>query len=152
MNPNWTDITVAITAIGSLVITTVGLILVYIQIRKLRESLWSDTQSRLCDQSLELIKLLAQKPETYDYFYRGKPLSADEPNRIFILYAAEALANFMEHLVLQKDNLPKNQWDVWYRFICSTFEGSTALQEFFTHRRTWYSPELLAIIDERDRQ
>jgi hypothetical protein len=67
-----------------------------------------------------------------------------------MLYAAEALANFMEQLVLQQLNLPKKQWQVWRRFICSSFEGSSALQEFFRHHRTWYSPELLRIIDECD--
>jgi hypothetical protein len=152
MNPTWTDVVAALTGVGSLLITTIGLIFVYVQIRKLRQGLWSDTQSRLCDQSLELIRFLAEKPETYDYFYQGKPLAEDEPNRVFIFYAAEALANFMEHLVLQKRNLPEQQWQVWHRFICSTYEGSSALQEFFLHHRTWYSPELLAIIDERDRR
>lgn len=151
MNPNWADTTMAITAVASLIVMTVGLCFVYVQLRKLREALWSDTQSRLCDQSLEILRFLAEKPETYDYFYNGKPLTDAEPNRVFILYAAEALANFMEHLVLQKQNLPERQWLVWRRFICSTYEGSSALQEFFSHHRTWYSGELLIIVDECDR-
>jgi len=152
MNPTWADIMMAIASVGSLLVTAIGIIFLYVQITKLRESMWSDTNSRLCDQSFELIRFLAEKPETYDYFYNAKPLKEDDPNRVFILYAAEALANFLEHLVLQRQNLPKRQWDVWERFIWSTYEGSSALQEYFVRHRTWYSKELLSIIDERDRR
>lgn len=120
---------------------------VYVQIRKVRDALWSDTHSRLTEQSLELIKFLAEKPETYDYFYNSKFLQDDAPDRIFVLYAAEALANFMEHLSLQKKSLPLSQWLVWDRYIRGACIDSIVLRHFIDDHRSWYSPELLSIID-----
>jgi hypothetical protein len=152
MNPNWAEIIMALAAVGSFFVTAIGLIFLYIQLKKLSESSWSDTQTRLQEQSLQLIRFLAEKPESYDYFYNNKPLAETDPNRIYILYAAEALANFIEHVVLQQNNMPNQQWLVWERFIRNTYEGCSVLQEFFRLRRNWYSQNILSIIDDCDRK
>jgi hypothetical protein len=138
----------ALVSVGSLVVTAIGLYAVYVQIRKLREAVWGDTHGKLCDESLELLKFLAEKPQTYDYFYKGKELEPDHPDRVFVLYASEALVNFLEHLVLQKRNLPEPQWATWRRFICSTYESSPTVRSFLKERRDWYSEDLTAITDE----
>lgn len=150
--PNWADVTVALTSVGSFLITGIGLYAVFIQIRKLRLALWSDTQARLCDQTLEVIRFLAERPETYDYFYRNKPLEENDPNEAYILYSAEALATLMEHLTLQKSNVPELQWAVWERFIVSQYKNSSVIQNFLQSNRDWYSNELLSIIDDCDKR
>jgi hypothetical protein len=60
MGPHWADVTMALAAVGSLFVTAVGLYAVYLQIRKLRDAIWGDTHGRLCDQSLELLRFLAE--------------------------------------------------------------------------------------------
>jgi hypothetical protein len=146
--PHWADVTMAVAAVGSLLVTAIGLIALYIQIKKLRDAIWGDTNGRLCEQSFELLKFLAEKPETYDYFYVGKPLEDDHPNKVFILYACEAMANFLEHVVLQRGNLPKHQWVAWSRYIRSTYEASPAIREFIEINRDWYSDDLIKLIAE----
>lgn len=150
IGPHWADVTMAIAAVGSLLVTAIGFFVLYLQIKKLRDAIWGDTHGRLCDQSLALLRFLAEKPETYDYFYSGKDLEKDNPERIFILYASEALVNFLEHLVLQRQNLPTKQWAAWHRFICSTYNGSPVVRTFIKEHRDWYSGELTAIADECD--
>ena len=137
-----------VVSVVSLVVAAIGLFAVYIQVRKIKDATWSNTNSKLCDQSFELLKFFSQFPECYDYFYLKKPLSQDMPNRIQVLFAAEALANFMEHLILQKDNLPPKQWDVWRRFIYTSFKSSVVIGAFIQNNREWYSQELLTIADE----
>ena len=147
MDQNLINILTALATIGSFLVTAIGLIAVYVQIKKLRESIWGNTHSKLCDQSFELIKFLSEKPQTYDYFYNGKVLEEGSKDQVYVLYATEALANFLEHLVLQKSNLPDRQWEVWYRFICSTYTGSEVLRQFLHTHRDWYSSELLSLTD-----
>ena len=67
-SPRWTDVTMAWTGIASLLVTTVGILAVFLQIQKVRQALWSNTQSKLCDQSFELLRYLTDHPLTYDYF------------------------------------------------------------------------------------
>ena len=137
-----------IISIAALLVTIVGLVAVYVQIKKIRETLWSNTHSKLCDQSFELLRFFSENPKTYDYFYNRKILEPYETDKIFILYATEALANFMEHLILQKENLPEKQWEVWKRFIYTTFKSSIIIRVFIQDHREWYSNDLLAIADE----
>jgi hypothetical protein len=83
---------------------------------------------------------------------RGKALEDDAPERIFILYAAEAIANFMEHLALQQRSMSRQQWTVWDRFIRSSYENSRVLQDILDEHRDWYADELLAIVDRCPRR
>lgn len=147
MNQELFNLWSIIIAVLSLLITLVGLYAVYVQISKLRNAAWSNTHAKLCDQSLELLRFFNETPETYDYFYYQKPLADDAPNRVTILYAAEALVNFMEHIILQKENLPDKQWEVWNRFIHTTFKTSVVVSNFIHDNRDWYSPDFLAIAD-----
>lgn len=132
----------------TLVITIGGLYAVYFQIKKIKEAAWSNTHSKLCDQSFELLKFFSERPYTYDYFYNSKELSENDKHRVDVLYATEALANFLEHLVLQKDNLPLKQWQVWERFIYTTFKTSKVVSVFIRNHREWYSEYLLTIVDK----
>jgi hypothetical protein len=135
----------AIVAVAGFIVTSAGLYALYFQIVKLREATWSNTHSKLCDQSFELIRFLSEAPSTYAYFYERKSLQPNTPDRVHILYAAEAIANFLEHLILQRNNLPQKQWEVWKRFIHSTFEASVVVQNFIQEHNDWYSDELVEI-------
>lgn len=138
----------AILSCISLVATIGGLYAVYIQIVKIKETTWSNTHNKLADQSLELLKFLSQNPSTYEYFYKNKPLEQESTDKYIVLFAAEALSNFMENLLLQKNNLPDKQWAVWNRFIYTTFEYSIVVRNFIQENREWYCPELLEIADK----
>lgn len=147
-SPRWTDVIMAWTAVASLLVTASGLIAVFVQVRDVRRTLSSNTQSKLCDQSFDILRYLTDHPITYDYFYNGKLLDENDPNKVVVLYAAETLANFMEHLILQEENLPKQQWKVWQRFIRNTYENAPALQTFIKTHREWYADDLIKIVEE----
>ena len=61
--------------------------------------------NRLMAESLEILRFLADHPGNYDYFYHSKdpPETQDESLKC----ATEMIANYLEHVVLQKDTLPK---------------------------------------------
>ena len=132
-------------SLGTLIVTVIGLVLVYFQLRGLTESIRGDTQGKLCDQSIEIIKMLADNPQTYEYFYENKELEEGSPDKVFVRYASEAIAVFVEHLVTQRRNMPSEQWHSWHRFICSTYRSSPVLREFFAEHSDWFSDELLNI-------
>jgi hypothetical protein len=137
-------------ALLSLLVTAIGLFFLWYQLKKLEQATWGDTHSKVCDHSLELLRFLAEKPETYDYFYKDKELAKDDANRVLVLYASEAMTNFFEVLVLLKDNLPRKQWEVWHKFICSRYESSPPVRDFIRDHQNWYSAEVKSIADQCD--
>jgi hypothetical protein len=94
--------------------------------------------------------MLAEKPDTYDYFYEKKPLEDGSRDKVFVRYASEAIGVFVEHLVAQKRNMPTEQWRSWHRFIRSTYQNSPVLREFFAEHEEWFSDELIAILKSCD--
>ena len=105
---NW----VAVEACGTWATALValgGIFFVRKQLKQVERTIRGDVHERLTTESIEILKFLATNPESYSYFYEGKPLTNDDPNRVFVLYAAEITANYMEHVINQKGNHSKGR-------------------------------------------
>jgi hypothetical protein len=59
----------------------VGIIFVTRQLKQVERTIRGDVSERLTAGSIEILKLLAAKPESYPYFYNEKPLTQDDQNR-----------------------------------------------------------------------
>src|SRR5271163_1397506 len=127
MGPNWAEIVQALAAVVTAVIALAGIAFVVLQLRQVDRSVRSATQERLTSESFEIITFLASIPGSYAYFYEGKSIPSGEPNEERLRYAAEMILNFMEHLVLQKDNL-RDDWPVWKDFILYTFHSAPSVR------------------------
>ena len=66
----------------------------------------ASVSERLASQSMEILKYIADDPELYEYFYENKPLVVEPPVRTKVLCCAEIMANFLEHIFLQRPSLP----------------------------------------------
>jgi hypothetical protein len=118
------------------------------QLKQVERTIRGDVHERLTAGSVEILKLLATKPESYAYFYEGKSLKDDDPNREFILYSAEIFANYMENVVNQEYNMDKADRRVWIRFIVDTCKMAPVVREFLLDRQEWYSRKLITIVED----
>jgi hypothetical protein len=94
------------------------------------------------------LKLLATHPESYAYFYEGKSLKNDDPNRAFVMYAAEVLANYMENVINQKENMSEQDRKVWDHFVIDTCKLAPVVCAVVLGRKRWYSPDLVRIMED----
>jgi hypothetical protein len=51
-------------------------------------------------------------------------------------------------VTLQRENIPKHIWQRWKNFIVGQLEISIVLKEFMMEYKSWYSPEMISILDE----
>ena len=147
MAPNWAEIVEAIAAAGTMLVAIGGIFFVLRQIKQVERTIRGTTHERLTAESFELLRFLASVPDTYAYFYEGKPLGADDENREFILYATEALVNYMDHVIAEKPNMNAKDWIVWKRFVEDTCRRAPVVRAHLNQNGAWYSPELTAILD-----
>lgn len=146
MDPNWAEIIEAFGTWATAVSAVVGFVFVQRQIGQAERTIRGTTHERLTAESFEVLRFLASVPRTYQYFYQGKDLDVDEENREFILYATEALANYVEHVVAEKPNMAEADWKIWQRFLRDTFERAPVVRKHLERHSNWYSPELLEIV------
>jgi len=125
-----------------------GLLFVRLQLKQVERTIRGDVHERLTTESIEILKFLATNPESYSYFYEGKLLTKDDPNRVFVLYAAEITANYMEHVINQKGNMSEQDRKVWDHFVVDTCKLAPIVRTFLLERKEWYSPELIGIVED----
>jgi hypothetical protein len=145
MGPNWAEIVQAIAAVLTLIVTAGGIFFIWTQIRQVERSISSSTNERLTSESFEILRFLAQTPTTYDYFYNGKTPATDDDNSL--KYATEMIVNYMEHIVVQMDTLPKDAQRRWTEFVKDTYSRSPLVRAHLRKFKEWYAPELLKLVE-----
>jgi hypothetical protein len=85
--PNWAEKIQAIAGLATMVVAAGGICFVWWQMKQVERSIRSNTNERLTGESLEILRFLAEHPETYDYFYNGKEPTGDVDN--MLKYATE---------------------------------------------------------------
>jgi hypothetical protein len=146
MEPKWTDIVQALAACGALVVAVVGLRLVLRQLRQVERTIRGNTYATLCQQSLEILKSIESQPESYAYFYDNRPLAENDSRRIEILCVTEMIANYLDMVALQRENMPSQVWKYWKNFIVDTVRRSEVVRNHLKNFANWYSEELNAIV------
>ena len=129
-----------------------GIIFVRRQLQQVERTIRGETHERLTTESFEVLKFLASEPKSYPYFYEGKNLEEGCEIRVFVMYAAELLANYMEHVVAQRANMSDADWKIWNRFLHETLSLAPVVRGFLRSRRGWYSAELVSMSDKVEQQ
>ncbi len=146
MAPNWAEIVEAIAAAGTMAVAFGGIFFVLRQIKQVERTIRGTTHERLTAESFELLRFLASAPHTYAYFYEGKPLGPDDEHREFILYATEAIVNYLDHVIAQKPNMNAEDWKVWKQFIEDTCRRAPVVRAHLEKHGAWYGPELITML------
>ena len=132
------------------VVVLLGCVSAYYIWRQLAQIVVSGQASvseQLASQSIEIVKYIADDPRLYDYFYENKKLAADAPERIKVLCCAEIVANFLEHVVLQRPSLPQASRGAWMLYVRDHYSASCVVREFVGRHRDWYARMFLKIVE-----
>ena len=132
---------------ATLVAAVYGFKYVKKQLLGVERTIQSNTNAHLADQSYRIIEFLADKPQVYDYLYKGKVLRSDDENAVLVLLAVEMVANYLENLTLQHPNMLEQMREPWRAFALDTCKNSPALLVFLDKNRGWYAPELIKLAD-----
>lgn len=97
----------------------------------------ASVSERLASQSIEILKYIADDPQLYEYFYKNKPLVIEAPTRTKVLCCAEIMANFLEHISLQRPSLPVASQEALMRYVRDHYSASRVVREFVTDHRHW---------------
>ena len=98
---------------------------------------------RLASQSIALLKYIADDPLLYDYFYRNKPLADEGREGSKVCCCAEMMANFLEHVVLQKQSLPRESREAWMCYVREHYNNSRVVRDFVNEHKDCYADVFL---------
>jgi hypothetical protein len=137
-----------ILTVVAIVVNVVGFYFVIRQIRQQALATRGDTYTNLCGLSYDILRMMAERPHLYPYFYERKPLAEAGEHRVEVLCCCEMIANYCDNTALQRENIPDHVWQRWRNFVREQIALSVVLQDFMREYRAWYSPEVGEILDE----
>jgi hypothetical protein len=135
-------------ALVAIAVNVVGFYFVIRQIRQQALATRGDTYTNLCSLSYDILRMMAERPHLYPYFYERKPLTEAGEHRVEVLCCCEMIANYCDNTALQRENIPDHVWQRWRNFVREQIALSVVLQDFMREYRAWYSPEVAEILDE----
>jgi hypothetical protein len=148
MKTEWTDVVQAIAAIAGVVVALGGFVIIIYQIVQLERAVRGDTHSKLYSQGFEVVRFFADNAEVRPYFYEGKPVTGAEPEYGKISLCAELMADYLEHIALQKPNLPEDVWLRWVAYIRDRLRSSPFLVRYLQTHKDQYSEELHVLVPD----
>ena len=135
-------------ALVAIAVNVVGFYFVIRQIRQQALATRGDTYTNLCGLSYDILRMMAERPHLYPYFYERKPLAEAGEHRVEVLCCCEMIANYCDNTALQRENIPDHVWQRWRNFVREQIALSVVLQDFMREYRAWSSPEVGEILDE----
>lgn len=131
--------------VAGIAINLCGFIFVIRQIKQQALATRGETYTSLCGLSFEILKMIADRPYLYPYFYERKILREGEVSseiRLEVLMCCEMIANYCDNTMTQKENMPFGVYRKWHKFIEQQISMSPVLLNFLIQYSEWYDPDI----------
>ena len=129
-----------------LVIATVGIPLLYFQLRDLRHSSQIAAHSATYEQAAAFRAHLVEYPHLRKYFFDGAVIQADSADYDRAISIAEVFLNYLEYIAVLKENFGKENDPALESFIRTALAGSPLLRTHLKAHPGLYSNKLLQFI------
>ena len=141
---NWTEVSAIASAVGTL-ISALGVIFIFFQVRHFKRQITGSACAALYDQMLQIDRYFAEHPEMKAYIYSEKPIKSGDSTYHAVSSIAEMMVDLMEHLLVQKENLPPSVYLAWLNYMGHLYDHSPIIREHMTVSGVWGSDVLRAI-------
>lgn len=135
-------------SVSGLIIATVGLPLLYFQLRDVKRSLRSATHAAIYDQAAGFRGHLIQYPHLRKYFFDGSEITPEHHDYNRVVTLAEIFLNYLEHIAVLGDNFGSENRPALDRFSRTALEKSPILRRHLAENRASYSDAFVAFLKD----
>lgn len=121
----------------TLLISAVSLIGVIYQSINLKQTINSQIYQNFVANSLEIDRILIEKPELRKYVYYGKPIDENTENLDQILSFIELVVDITENIEVYKKYIPKSRQEGWLEFV-KDIKKTPAYGFYMEKHKEWY--------------
>lgn len=121
----------------TLLISGVSLVGLIYQSINLKQTIHSQIYQNFVANSLEIDRILIEKPELRKYVYYGEPVDEKTENIDQILSFIELVIDISENIEVHKKFIPKARRDGWFAFVNDT-KKTPAYKFYMEKHKEWY--------------
>jgi hypothetical protein len=130
----------------SVIVTLIGFVLLWRQIKRVDLSARGQTHSYLYTHQDSITRFFIDRPNLRPFFYDNVEVSNTESDYVTIKAVTEMVADFAEHIYLQLPNLPKDIREGWEFYMKNLYNRSPILRTHFRDNGDWYSEDFIKTI------
>lgn len=145
-NVKWTEVCEAIGSLASAVISFVGFVLVWRQIKLTNENLKQNNHTSIYTINTNIYQYLAEHGYLRPYLYENKELENNDPNKQELLGFCELLADFFEFIIIEEDTLDQNLIKPWEFYMRKIYKNSPVFRNFMEEGKDQYTETLYSIL------
>ena len=134
----WTEQIQAFAAIAGVLVALLGFGLLFHQIRQLRQTIQAESHGRIYQHALEVQKLFVEHPDLRRFFYGREELKAGDRDYDKVLAFAELVADYLEHIMLQRPNVPSEVQKAWENYTGLMLTSSPVLRQVLIEHQGGY--------------
>lgn len=138
MCANTTDLMQAWAAIGGLIVSIVGFLFVYKQIKQVNSSIKSNTHSSIATNSFECSRFLFENIELYKYFYQNIEPDKNSKDYDKAYLFSEIIMDHFQFIFLERENMDKEIFEKWKLYMKGLYSTSPILKLYLTENRSTY--------------
>lgn len=121
----------------TLLISLVSLIGLIYQSINLKQTIQSQIYQNFVANSLEIDRILIDKPELRKYVYYGEPIDEKTENLDQVLSFIELVIDISENIEIYKKYIPRSRREGWFEFV-SDIKKTPAYQFYMKKHKNWY--------------
>ena len=103
----------------------------------LKETINSQIYQNFVANSLEIDRILIEKPYLRKYVYYGEPVNENTENLDQILSFIELIVDITENIEIYKKYIPKSRREGWLEFV-KDVKSTPAFDYYFKKQGSWY--------------
>lgn len=121
----------------TLAISLISLVGVVYQSINLKQTIDSQIYQNFVANSLEIDRILIEKPYLRKYVYYGEPVDDNTENLDEILSFVELLIDISENIEVYKKYIPKSRKEGWFTFV-NDLKRTPAYAYYYEKHGSWY--------------
>jgi hypothetical protein len=125
-----------------------SLALIFKQTYQTSASMQASAYQSIAANTLELDKILIEKPELRPYFYSGVDINENDKNYELVMAIAEFQLDFFDATLTQFEVMPSDTQldkEAWNKYFSDSFAKSPGLCKRINSNRDWYRDNLVGI-------
>jgi hypothetical protein len=134
---DWNAIS-AMAGVGAFGAAVAGIGLIFLQIRRIGNQISASSCATLYGQMIEIDRFFVQHQDLKAYIYKSKAIAGSDPAYDSVRSLAEMMVDLMEHLYVQKGNLPDRVYKPWLQYFASIYDNSPIVREHLNQSGDWY--------------
>jgi hypothetical protein len=142
----------AIASILSVIVTLMGLLFIYFQLRAARRAIEGQTRANIAYAEADILKSMMQYPNVRTLLDTDINLDSgsEDANRVRLVCAM--YCGFFEYLLLEENFASSRSREAYLNYAKNLIKTSPAFRSYFEYRREHFSSEFGSFFDQAVRQ